>query len=94
LSTRVQDRSTRAQAPDAVVPTGRYRSVKEAIAAFNQVRDLSVRVAQERGESLYGVGVKHGRFGDMNGAELLHVLAGHANRHAAQIRETRAALVK
>src|SRR4051812_5868255 len=94
LTTKVLDRSTRAQAPEAVVPTGRYKSVKEGIDAFHQVRDLSVRVAQERGEALYAIGVKHGRFGDMNGVELLHVLTSHARRHAAQIRETRAALLK
>ncbi len=94
LSEKVRDRSYQAQAPEAVVPTGRYTSVTEAITAFNRVRDLSVRVAQERADALYGVGVKHGRFGDMNGSELVHVLASHACRHAAQIRETRAALVK
>ncbi|MEO5922711.1 MAG: DinB family protein [Bryobacteraceae bacterium] len=94
LSARVRDRSDRVQAPEAVVPTGRYTSVEEALTAFQRVRDLSVRVAQERGDALYGIGVKHGRFGDINGSELVHVLASHACRHAAQIRETRAALVK
>jgi hypothetical protein len=90
LATAVRDRSTRAQAPEAVLPTGRLKTVESALAAFHEVRDLSVRVAKERGEALYAVGVKHARFGDMNGAELLHLLSGHASRHAAQIRETRA----
>jgi hypothetical protein len=91
LGQTVRDRSHRAQAPDAVIPTGRFTSVPAAIEAFNKVRDLSVRVAEERGEALYSVGVKHGRFGEMNGAELVHIIAGHACRHAAQIRETRSA---
>jgi hypothetical protein len=92
LGQRVRDRSVRAQAPEAVIPTGRFTSVQAAIQAFNRVRDLSVRVAEERGDALYAVGVKHPRFGEMNGAELVHVMVGHACRHAAQIRETRATL--
>jgi hypothetical protein len=48
-----------------------------------------VQIARSRGADLYGVKIVHGRFGEMNGQELLHVLAGHAGRHAAQIREIR-----
>ena len=92
LGQRVRDRSVRAQAPEAVIPTGRFTSVQSAVDAFNKVRDLSVRVAEERGPSLYSVGVKHPRFGDMNGSELVQIIAGHACRHAAQIRETRSAI--
>jgi len=91
LGKLITDRTTRVQAPDAVKPGGRFASVEAALEAFNRARDLSVRVAQERGEALYAVGVKHPRFGDMNGAELLYVLSGHGRRHAEQIRETRTA---
>ena len=87
LSAAIADRSHRVQAPEAVVPTSRYATLEEALVAFNRVRDLSVRVAQERGEALYSVGVRHPRFGEMNGAELLHLMSGHGRRHAAQIRE-------
>ena len=92
LRTKIRDRSYKAQAPEATRPTGRFTSVGAAIEAFNRVRDLSVRVAEERGEALFSVGVTHPRFGDMNGAELVHVLTAHACRHAAQIRETRSAI--
>lgn len=87
LGAAIVDRSNKAQAPEAVVPSGRYQTVAEAVDAFNRVRDLSVRIAQERGDALYAVGVKHPRFGEMNGAELLHLMSGHGRRHAAQIRE-------
>ena len=92
LTAKINDRSTRVQAPEAVAPSSRFTTVPEALAAFNRVRDLSVRVAQERGDALYGVGVKHPRFGEMNGAELLHLMSGHGCRHAAQIRELRTSL--
>jgi uncharacterized damage-inducible protein DinB len=88
LGAAIADRSNKVQAPEAVVPSGRYQTVAEAVEAFNRVRDLSVRIAQERGDALYAVGVKHPRFGDMNAAELLHLMSGHGRRHAAQIRES------
>ncbi len=90
LGAAIADRSHKVQAPEAVVPTGRYQTVAEAVEAFHRVRDLSVRIAQERGDALYAVGVKHPRFGEMNGAELLHLMSGHGRRHAAQIREAAA----
>jgi len=34
------------------------------------------------------------RFGSMNGAELIHLIDGHARRHADQIRETCEALAQ
>jgi hypothetical protein len=53
---------------------------------------LTVQIATVRGAELYTVGIKHPRFGEMNAAELVHLIAGHARRHAAQIRETVAVL--
>ena len=83
----VTNRTVKAQAPEAVHPTGRFKSVAEAVEAFNAARDRSVQVVKSRSAELLGVGVKHPRFGDMNAAELVHLLTGHACRHAAQIRE-------
>ena len=88
LFTRIQDRSTRVQAPESVHPTGRYRTVEEARALFNAIRDRSIQMAREQGAGLYLLNTdQHRRFGPMNGAELMHVIAGHSRRHAAQIRE-------
>lgn len=89
LGKMVTDRSTKAKAPEAAAPTGRYTTLASALEAFNRARDISVRIARERGAALYSIGVKHPRFGEMNGAELLHVMSGHGRRHAAQIRELR-----
>ena len=92
LATQVVDRSTRRPAPEAVVPTGRFHSVAAALAAFNEARDTSVRFAQDQGDRLYTIKAAHPRFGELNGAELLHLIVGHALRHVAQIRETREAV--
>jgi len=85
LAARVVDRSTRREAPEAVVPTGRFQSVSSALAAFHEARDITVRFA-------HTIKASHPRFGELNGAELLHLMIGHALRHVAQIRETRRAV--
>ena len=88
LFTMVRSRATKVEAPEVVRPLGRFETLAAALAAFNGVRDRSVQVVQERGDSLYAIGVTHPRFGKMNAAELLHLIDGHARRHAEQIRET------
>jgi uncharacterized damage-inducible protein DinB len=94
LLVRVADRSARASAPDAVVPTGRFASLAEAMEQFNAARARSIQFAQERGEDLYYLASEHPRFGPMNGVEYMMIITAHARRHADQIRETRAALQK
>ena len=88
----IMDRSTTVQAPEAVVPAGRFATLAAAVDAFNEARDRTAQIARARGTELYSVKVAHARFGEMNGSELMHVLTGHARRHAAQIRETRVAV--
>jgi hypothetical protein len=92
LAKQVVDRSTRRTAPESVVPTGRFQSVAAALAACNEARDTTVRFAQYQGDRLYMIKAAHPRFGELNGVELVHLIVGHALRHLAQIRETRAAV--
>jgi hypothetical protein len=80
----IRNREERRQAPDAVWPTGRFKKLDEAVAAFNEVRNRAVSMADE---SLYSVGVTHPFFGRVNGAELMQLIDGHARRHAEQIRD-------
>jgi len=87
LFSMVTDRSAKVTAPEAVVPSGRFVVLKEAVLAFNAARDRSVSLVKEHGEALYTIGARHGRFGELNGVEVVHLMAGHARRHAAQIRE-------
>jgi len=94
LMTAVPDRSTRAKSPDAALPTGRYPTLEQAIQQFNSNRARSIRFAQDHCAELYSMASEHPRFGPVNGVELLIIMAGHARRHAEQIRETRAAMEK
>jgi uncharacterized damage-inducible protein DinB len=88
----VVDRSQRRQAPDIVQPSGRFASLAEALADFDSTRAQVIRFAETRHSELRALAAQHPLFGQMNGYELMLVIAGHACRHAAQIREARAAL--
>jgi hypothetical protein len=88
----VTDRSEKREAPEAVLPAGRFASLAAATAAFTHAREKTMQLAAERGTGLYTINASHPRFGDMNGAELMNLIAGHARRHADQIREVRKAL--
>jgi DinB superfamily len=92
LAARVINRTERAEAPEPVRPAGRFTSLAEALAGFNAARTRTVRFAEAQGAGIYSLASEHPRFGPLNGAELLVIMAGHARRHAEQIREVRAAL--
>ncbi len=92
LFATIRSRATKVEPPEAARPQGRFKSLPAALAEFNAVRDRCVQMVQERGEALYSIGAKHPYFGSVNGAELVHLIDGHARRHADQIRETREVL--
>jgi hypothetical protein len=92
LLTRVVDRTTRAQAPELVRPTGRFHKLSDAIESYNTARAATVLFVEENHSSLYPRMVAHARFGALNGYEYVLVIAGHCRRHTAQILETRAAV--
>lgn len=88
----VSGRSQRVQAPEPVHPTGRFATLAEALAQFDAARANSIQFAESTGAGLYSLAAKHAFFGAVNGAEVMVLIAAHARRHAAQIREIRAAL--
>jgi uncharacterized damage-inducible protein DinB len=92
LMARIPDRSVRAQSPEAVLPTGRFVTLEQALEQFNAGRTRSIQFAEDRCDELYCLASEHPRFGPMNGVEFLIIIAGHSRRHGAQIKETRAAL--
>jgi uncharacterized damage-inducible protein DinB len=92
LSALVTDRAQRAQAPEPVRPAGRFTSAAQALQQFNAVRTRTIQFADERAADLYSLAADHPRFGPRNGIEMLLILAGHAQRHAEQIREATAAV--
>lgn len=87
LLARVSNRTTRVQAPEAVIPVGRFPDLQEALKHFDTVRDDTAQFAKDLGSGLDYLTVDHPRFGTLNGTEVLMVVAGHTMRHTEQIRE-------
>lgn len=92
ISRGIPDRSKRFQAPEAVHPKARFATLAEALEEFQSERARSIEFAHQRAADLYHLIANHQRFGPLNGMEFLTLIAGHARRHADQIREARAAL--
>lgn len=92
LAVRVPNRTVKAEAPEAIRPTGRFSSLAEALDQFHAARDRTIRVVRDRAGDLYWLALEHPRFGPLNGAEFIVLIAGHARRHAAQIQEVKSAL--
>jgi hypothetical protein len=53
LLARVVDRSTRAQAPELVRPSGRFRKLSDALESYNSARAETMRFVEENHGSLY-----------------------------------------
>ncbi len=92
LFNTIRNRFTKVETPDALRPRGRFDTLAAALAEFQAVRNRSVQIARERGETLYAMSIEHPHFGKVNGAELMQLVDGHSRRHADQIRDTREAL--
>jgi hypothetical protein len=87
LMHRVTDRTNRRTAPDAVVPTGKFTCIAEALTAFNAQRDHTVRFAEENAARLRSLSAQHPVLGPLNGVEALMLIAGHGRRHTEQMLE-------
>ena len=94
LLVRVPDRTTRLNAPEAVLPTGRFTTLAQALEQFSAGRTRSIQFAQDRSGDLYYLASEHPRLGPMNGVEFLILIAAHGRRHTAQIQEVRDAIEK
>jgi uncharacterized damage-inducible protein DinB len=86
------DRTRKAQAPEAVVPTGRFATLEEALGRLQESRRKTIAFAEEQGVALFTLDLEHPRFGPMNGAEFLKLSTFHTRRHAAQVREALASM--
>jgi hypothetical protein len=87
VRTRISDRSERREAPPGATPTGKLHAAA-AWAAFEAARnDFRDAVASGDGLALGIVTADHRRWGPLTVYQWVEVLAGHEQRHAAQIAE-------
>lgn len=86
------DRTQKATSPEPSRPTGRFSSLIAALSHFRQCRARSVAYLERTQDDLRRRTVKHPLAGVVSAYEYALILASHPSRHAAQIRELRAAM--
>ena len=84
---RAVDRTQKLTAPDRSRPTGRYATLAEAIKDFNASRAQTIIYVESNAAALRGKTITHPLMGVLDGYQLMLLMAGHAERHAAQIDE-------
>lgn len=83
----VEGRSSRIEAPEAIHPTGRYATLAEALAAFDDRREANIRFAHEHAHELDTFMVTHPLVGEISLRHLILLHASHSTRHIPQIEE-------
>ncbi|MGB0034547.1 MAG: DinB family protein [Candidatus Acidiferrales bacterium] len=83
----VPDRSTKRQAPDQLVPTGRW-SPKDTLDTFLKEREQSITLMKDSQE--LRAHVSDSPFGPMDSYEWLLFTSAHSERHTKQILEVKA----
>lgn len=87
---RLKDRTQKAKAPDTLVPTNRYPTKKELIAAFKIAREKTIQYVKNTKDPLKNHIASHPLFGELTAYQWLVMIAAHANRHVAQLEEVMA----
>jgi len=80
------DRTKKEQAPAFLQPTGRWASREELIAHFKKSRDHTIAYVRDTQDDLRGHFISSGT----DAYQWLLVIAGHTERHVAQINEVKA----
>ena len=89
LVAMVRDRSQKAKAPEPIVPSGKFATPADAAREFAERRDRSLAYARTTTDDLR-VHVTKGPLGSLDAYQFLLLMAAHAGRHTAQIREVQA----
>ena len=85
-------RTRRVEAPAFAHPAARFSTLEEASAEFLEARAAALHWLTAFDGDLHSLSNHHPILGEINGYEAVLLLAVHPARHAAQIREIRAAL--
>lgn len=85
----VATRSQKLNAPEFVRPTGRYPTLGDAVGAFLDAREHTLRWVEKCDFDLRRRTVEHPTFGPVSAYEFILIIAAHPARHARQIQEGR-----
>jgi hypothetical protein len=91
LLKRTVDRSQKAQAPEFLSPKRRFATLAEAVAHFDNSRQVTADYVKQTQDDLRVHTAPHPIFKDLDGYQWLLLLSGHSERHTLQILEVKAA---
>lgn len=83
------DRSRKAQAPEMLRPTHRWKTKEELVAHFKQSRDATIEYVKTTGEDLRAHVNAHPAFGPLDGYQWILLIAAHSERHILQLKEVK-----
>lgn len=86
----IPDRSQKAQAPEALRPSGRWKTPQEAVAAFKKMRDAHIRYVETTQDPLRVHFQAHPAVGLIDSYQWLLLMSAHTERHTNQILEVKA----
>ena len=84
---RGRNRAIKGEAPERSRPKGRWKTMAEAIDAFDKSRANSITFAEAGERDPRSIEWQHPLFGALDGFQLLLLMASHTERHTAQIEE-------
>ncbi len=94
IKARGADRLHRVESPDICRPEGVFASVAEAFEQFRTERERTVEFVENSQEDLRFRIAMHPIIGKVNCCEMLFLMAVHPLRHAGQIEEIVASLIR
>jgi uncharacterized damage-inducible protein DinB len=89
LLVAVLDRSSKAQAPEVLKPSGKFAAKKELIEVFKAARRQTINYVKTNSDPLKNHVTRHPVFGELTAYQWLVFIAGHADRHVAQLEEVK-----
>jgi hypothetical protein len=91
---KMVDRSSKVKAPEGGHPRGRFANLEEARKQFERARGATIGFVDNNSKDLRAIEIAHPllTLGEVSAYEMLIIVAKHAERHALQIAEIRAAL--
>jgi uncharacterized damage-inducible protein DinB len=81
------NRDVKAKSPERSTPNGRWKTMAEAMDAFEKSRARTLDFVENGGRDLRKIESVHPLFGSLDAHQILLIMAAHAERHAAQIED-------
>ena len=86
----MNDRSSKAQAPEQAKPTGRWKTIAETMNEFEKERARTIDFVKTTTTDLRSHFSSFGPRGEVDALQWILLISGHCERHIAQINEVKA----